>query len=157
VCELPDKASDQDKAIIRDLADTMDDGRIKLYVLWKALNLRKKLPELFQRGEYIPLEAAGERARHLFAFARRHEGKTLVVAVPRLSAQLLQGEPRMPVGQDIWQDTRIDLPPGCGTDFRNLLTGELLAAQEQGAFFAKHLFQNFPVALLVSGEFASLK
>jgi (1->4)-alpha-D-glucan 1-alpha-D-glucosylmutase len=156
LCELPDKASDQVKAFIRELADNMDDGRVKLYVIWKALNLRKQLPELFQHGEYIPLEAAGERAKHWFAFARRHEGKTLVVAVPRLSAQLLQGEPRMPVGQDIWQDTRIDLPAGCGASFRNLLPGESVAA-EHGSFFAKHLFQNFPFALLVSEESASLR
>jgi (1->4)-alpha-D-glucan 1-alpha-D-glucosylmutase len=156
LCELPDKSADQTTAFIRELADNMDDGRIKLYVLWKALNLRKKFPELFQRGKYIPLDAASERAKHLFAFARRHEDKTLVVAVPRLSAQFLQGEPRMPVGEDVWQDTRIDRPPGCGTSFRNILTGESLAA-EQGAFFAKNLFQNFPVALLVSEESASLK
>jgi (1->4)-alpha-D-glucan 1-alpha-D-glucosylmutase len=136
--------------------ENKDDGRIKLYVLWKALNLRKKLPELFQRGEYIPLEAAGERAKHLFAFARRHEDKTLVVAVPRLSAQLLQGEARRPAAQDIWQDTRIDLPPGSGTGFRNLLTGQSLAA-EHGSLFGKHLFQMFPIASLVSEEFASLR
>ena len=157
LCELQDKSADQITAFIRKLTENMDDGRIKLYVLWKALNLRKKLPDLFYRGEYIPLEAAGERAKHLFAFARRHEDKTLVVAVPRLSAQLLQGEARRPAGQDLWQDTRIDLPPGCGTGFCNLLTGESLTADEHGGLFAKHLFQNFPVALLVSEEFASLK
>jgi (1->4)-alpha-D-glucan 1-alpha-D-glucosylmutase len=156
LCELQDKSADQITAFSRELRDNMDDGRIKLYVLWKALNLRKQLPELFQHSEYIPIEATGERAKHLFAFARRHEGKTLVVAVPRLSAQLLQGEPRMPFGQDIWQDARIDLPTGCGTGFRNLLTGESVAA-EHGSFFAKHLFQNFPVALLVSEESTSLK
>ena len=151
LCELPDKNVDQVRAFIRALTDNMDDGRIKLYVLWKTLNLRKQLPDLFQRGEYIPIETVGERAKHLFAFARRHEAKTLVVAVPRLSAQLLQGEARMPVGRDIWQDTKIDLPLGCGTGFRNLFTGESLAP-DQGAFFAKHLFQNFLVALLVSEE-----
>ena len=152
-----DKNVDQVRAFVRELADNMDDGRIKLYVLWKTLNWRKQFPDLFQHGEYIPLDAAGERAKHLFAFARRHEGKTLVVAVPRLSAQLLQGETRMPVGQDIWQDTRIDLPSGSNTGFRNLLTGEILPADEHGVFFAKHLFQNFPVALLVSEESASLR
>ena len=155
LCELPDKNVDQVREFIRELADNMDDGRIKLYVLWKTLNLRKQLAELFQHGDYIPLDAAGGRAKHLFAFARRYEAKTLVVAVPRLSAQLLQGEPRLPTGQDIWQDTKIDLPPGSGTGFRNLLTSETLTADEHGSLFGKHLFQMFPVALLVSEESAS--
>jgi len=149
LCELSDKNLDQVRAFVRELADNVHDGRIKLYVLWKTLNLRKQLAELFQRGEYIPLESAGERAKHLFAFARRHDAKVLVVAVLRLSAQLLQGEPRIPHGQAVWQDTKIDLPAGCETSFRNFLTGEAVAA-EQGAFFAKNLFQNFPVALLIA-------
>ena len=153
--ELHDKSCDQLATFARELADDMSDGRIKLYLIWKVLNLRKQLPELFQRGEYIPLETAGERAKHLFAFARRHEAKALVVAVPRLCAQLLGSEARMPCDEETWQDTRIEIP-GQGTRLRNLMTGELLAPAEHGAYFAKQLFNNFPVALFVSEESAPL-
>jgi (1->4)-alpha-D-glucan 1-alpha-D-glucosylmutase len=127
----------------------MDDGRIKLYLTSKVLNLRKQRPELFQEGEYIPLEIAGERAKHLFAFARTYEEQTIIVAVPRLFAQFSGGEPRMPSGEEIWQDTRIEVPRQA-TRLRNLLTGELLAPAEQGGYLAKDLFNNFPVALLLS-------
>ena len=147
--ELQDKGGDQVTAFINELANNMDDGRIKLYVTWKTLSLRKQIPEVFHRGEYIPLETAGERAKHLFAFARRHQAKTLLIAVPRLSSQLLQGASRMPCGEEVWQDTTIEIP-GDALSFRNLLTGELLSPNEQGGFFAKHLFRNFPFALLVS-------
>jgi (1->4)-alpha-D-glucan 1-alpha-D-glucosylmutase len=148
-CELQDKSGDRLTAFINELTNNMDDGRIKLYITWKTLNLRKQFPEVFHRGEYIPLETSGERAKHLFAFARRHQAKTLVIAVPRLSSQLLQGASRMPCGEEVWQDTRFGLA-GNTTRFRNLLTGQLLSPIEQGAFFAKHLFESFPVALLVS-------
>jgi (1->4)-alpha-D-glucan 1-alpha-D-glucosylmutase len=127
----------------------MGDGRIKLYLIWKILNLRRQRPELFQYGEYIPLEIAGERAKHLFAFARRQKAETLIVAVPRLCAQLLGGEPRMPCGEEIWRDTKLDIL-GDSARFRNVLTGELVAPDEHGAFFARHLFDTLPVALLLS-------
>jgi (1->4)-alpha-D-glucan 1-alpha-D-glucosylmutase len=149
VCELRHKSPDEIKALLSELTNQMDDGRIKLYITWKTLNLRKQLPEVFHRGEYIPLETAGERAKHLFAFARWDRAKTLIVAAPRLSSQLLQGVPRMPYGEEVWQDTRFGLA-GNATRFRNVLTGELSEPDEHGVFSAKQLFQNFPVALLVS-------
>jgi (1->4)-alpha-D-glucan 1-alpha-D-glucosylmutase len=147
--EMCDKNCDQLATFVREIADDMSDGRIKLYLIWKVLNLRKQRPELFQEGEYIPLEIAGKRAKHLLAFARRHENETLIVAVPRLFAQLLGGDPRMPSGEEIWQDTRIEVP-GQPTSFGNLLTGELLSPAENGAYFTKDLFNSFPVGLLVS-------
>ena len=149
LCELQNKNSDQVRAFVRELADNMHDGRIKLYVTWKGLNLRMQQPQLFLYGEYIPLEASGERAKNLFAFVRRYESKTLIVAVPRLCAQLLGGEPRMPCGEDIWQDTRIEIP-GDTARFRNLLTGESLTPTGTGPFFAKQMFQSIPIALLIS-------
>jgi (1->4)-alpha-D-glucan 1-alpha-D-glucosylmutase len=147
--ELCDSNCEQLAPFARELATNMDDGRIKLYLTSKVLNLRKQRPELFQEGEYIPLEIAGERAKHLFAFARTYEEQTIIVAVPRLFAQFSGGEPRMPSGEEIWQDTRIEVPRQA-TRLRNLLTGELLAPAEQGGYLAKDLFNNFPVALLLS-------
>jgi (1->4)-alpha-D-glucan 1-alpha-D-glucosylmutase len=147
--ELCDKNCDQLAPFARELATNMDDGRIKLYLTSKVLNLRKQRPELFQEGEYIPLEIVGERAKHLFAFARTHEEQMIIVAVPRLCAQLLGSEPRMPCGEEIWQDTRIEIP-GQATGLRNLLTGELVAPAEQGRYLAKDLFNNFPVGLFLA-------
>jgi (1->4)-alpha-D-glucan 1-alpha-D-glucosylmutase len=74
-----DGGCDQQATFARELAANMDDGRIKAYLIWKILNLRKQQPELFQLGEYVPLEVAGERAKHLVAFARRHKALTLIV------------------------------------------------------------------------------
>jgi (1->4)-alpha-D-glucan 1-alpha-D-glucosylmutase len=138
----------QKAAFLRELAGNMDDGRIKAYVIWKILNLRKQRADLFQLGEYVPLEAAGERAKHLVAFARRHKTQTIIVVAPRLCAQLLGGELRMPCGEEVWQDAQVKTPNDA-VRFRNLLTGEQ-ATGSQGGLLAKHVFQTLPAALLLS-------
>jgi (1->4)-alpha-D-glucan 1-alpha-D-glucosylmutase len=143
-----DGGCDQQAAFVRDLATNTDDGRIKAYLIWKILNLRKQQPDLFQLGEYVPLEIAGERAKHLVAFARRYKGEILIVTAPRLCAQLLGGGSRMPCREEVWQDTQVKTPNEA-VRFRNLLTGEQVAGA-QGGLLGKHLFHNFPVALLLS-------
>jgi (1->4)-alpha-D-glucan 1-alpha-D-glucosylmutase len=146
--EVCGSGCDQHATFVRELTANMHDGRIKAYLVCKILNLRKQQPELFQRGEYLPLEVAGERAKHLVAFARRYKKQALIVLAPRLCAQLLAGELRMPGGEEVWQDVQIQIPE-LGEGLRNLFTGEKLAA-ERGGLFAKRLFKNFPVALLIS-------
>ncbi|MGH9515256.1 MAG: malto-oligosyltrehalose synthase, partial [Terriglobales bacterium] len=138
---------DQQTTFARELTTSMDDGRIKAYVIWKILNLRKQHPDLFQLGEYVPLEVAGERAKHLVAFARHYKAKTLIVAAPRLCAHLLAGEPSMPYGEEVWQDVQVKTPNA--DRFLNLLTGERVRGA-QGGLLAKHLFPSFPAALLLS-------
>jgi (1->4)-alpha-D-glucan 1-alpha-D-glucosylmutase len=145
--EVCDGGCHQEAMFAQELAENMDDGRIKAYLVWKMLNLRKRWPNLFQLGEYMPLEITGERAKHLVAFARRHGTQTLIVVTPRLCTQLLAGEPRMPGGEEVWQDVQIKI-----SDYgvlRNLLTGEKFA-KAPGGLLAKRLFQKFPVALLLS-------
>jgi (1->4)-alpha-D-glucan 1-alpha-D-glucosylmutase len=139
---------DEQSTYARELATKMDDGRIKAYLIWKTLNLRKQHPDLSELGEYVPLDTTGDYAKHLFAFARRHKEQTLIVLTPRLCVQLLRGEPRMPSGEEVWHDVQIKIP-GNPAHFRNLFTGENFVA-EGGKLLAKHLFQNFPVALLLS-------
>ena len=146
--EVCNNGCDQQAAYARELATKMDDGRIKAYLIWKTLNLRKQQPELFQVGEYVPIQTSGDQAKHLFAFARRHKERSLIVLTPRLCAQLLRGEARMPSGEEIWHDVQIQIP-GDARDFRNLFTGEKFVA-EGGELLAKHLSHNFPVALLLS-------
>jgi (1->4)-alpha-D-glucan 1-alpha-D-glucosylmutase len=136
---------------IRELADNMGDGRIKLYVIWKTLGLRKLRSELFRNGEYIPLRAAGEHAKHLVAFARRDESHTLVVVVPRLCAQLLKGEIRLPCGPEVWGQTSVELADLSTTCFSNALTGQSVPEEEpERAIATARLFQDLPVALLIA-------
>jgi (1->4)-alpha-D-glucan 1-alpha-D-glucosylmutase len=70
-----------DAASLAGLVRDWRDGRLSP---WSpgALRARRAEPDLFPRGDYLPLEASGHAASHLFAFARRRDA-WLVCAVPR--------------------------------------------------------------------------
>jgi (1->4)-alpha-D-glucan 1-alpha-D-glucosylmutase len=141
-------------AAVRRLLDTLEDGRSKLYLTWKALELRNRQPQLFQQGSYLPLRVEGTQADRLCAFARQSGEHTVIVAAPRLYAGLLSEQAPAPLGPAVWGDTQVELPSaGSGTPFSNVLTGErLLPVREgEGAFLlVSTLLANFPVALLCS-------
>jgi (1->4)-alpha-D-glucan 1-alpha-D-glucosylmutase len=139
----------------RSLLDSMEDGRVKLYVTWKSLSLRARLPQLFEQGGYQPLLAAGERAEHVVAFARSHAGATVIALAPRLYYGLLEGSmDLLPLGAEIWRDTRLPLPEGV-TALRDELTGRQLAAAPgddgQPTLRLADILADFPVALLTAG------
>ena len=119
------------------LLERWTDGAVKLAVTRQALAVRAELPEVFSAGEYLPLEATGERADHVVAYARRSGDDAVVVAVPRLVGQLRETPD--------WGNTAIPLPRG--TRWSNRLTG---AEVEGGdAVMAATLFGDLPVALLI--------
>jgi len=131
----------------RELAANMQDGRIKMYLIWRTLGLRHKFPSLIQEGQYIPLQTTGDRAEHVIAFARRHGNETILTAVPRLCARLLRGESQLPRGEEVWKNTSVVVPQFGRCKFTNVFTGEQVIAGERG-IPAAQLFGDFPVALL---------
>jgi (1->4)-alpha-D-glucan 1-alpha-D-glucosylmutase len=130
----------------KQLLEEWPDGRVKTYVTERALAFRGSHAELFERGEYIPVEVRGKRADHVFAFFRRLEDSWVLVAVPRLMAQL-SGSQRFPVGQRAWLDTELVVYPAAHSKWKNKLTDERLNAVG-GVIPAAKLFGHFPVALL---------
>ena len=64
--KLCSNGCDQHATFVRELTANMDDGRIKAYLIWKILNLRKQQPELFQLGDYVPLRFQ-ENARSIWS------------------------------------------------------------------------------------------
>jgi (1->4)-alpha-D-glucan 1-alpha-D-glucosylmutase len=139
------------QALLQELLENCDDGRVKLYLIYRVLNYRKGNKELFDRGDYLPLEAKGTRQRHLCAFARRTGGKTVIAAVPRLVATLMWEPDRPPLGEEVWEDTVLLLPDGSGGGLRNVVNGEEIHAVEQEGRWripVGKLFGAAPVALL---------
>jgi (1->4)-alpha-D-glucan 1-alpha-D-glucosylmutase len=107
----------------------MDEGLPKLWVIHKALGLRKRRPDDFRSGEYRPLYAMGQKADHVVAFLR---GEALVTVVPRLLISL-NGD---------WGDTWMELPEGY---WRNHLTGDKF---KSGKAMLRNILARFPVAIL---------
>ncbi|MBI5672678.1 MAG: malto-oligosyltrehalose synthase, partial [Nitrospirae bacterium] len=138
--------------VVRSLLAEPNDGRIKLYITMRALNVRRENRLLFQQGEYIPLEGHGIRHEHLCAFARLHMEQAVVTVVPRLVVSLTSDAMRPPLGSDVWGDTWVTVPSWrSGSPYRNLFTGEKLLSQPVGEhqmLSVAQVLRNFPVALL---------
>lgn len=113
--------------------DTIEDGRIKLFVIWKTLEFRKQCSELFQLGGYRPLAIRGPQSRFLCAFAREYEGQIAIVAVPRLNFTLL-GDAYDPTGPEVWGNTSIEFDHKVA-EYRNIFTGEVIESQDGGGNF----------------------
>lgn len=128
-----------------------EDERSKLFLIYRVLNYRREHRDLFAGGEYLPLEAAGERARHLCAFARKAGGRAVIVAAARLVATLMPGEASSPLGEAVWQDTVLLLPEGMEGRFRNVVNDAIVEAvprNGQSAIALASLFGEVSVALL---------
>jgi (1->4)-alpha-D-glucan 1-alpha-D-glucosylmutase len=105
------------KALAGRLLETYADGRVKQYVLYSLLQLRKSSPELFAQGDYAALDG-GE---HVVAFMRSFEGQRLLCVVPRLSRALTVGRAKFPLGA-VWGSRALSgIKPGT---YRNVLTAE---------------------------------
>ncbi len=140
------------RTLASQLLESDDAGTIKMYLILRALNLRKEHPEVFSRGDYAPLEAAGPRSGHVCAYSRSHEDLRILVAVPRLAVGLTEGKERPPIGELVWQDSRLVLPDESeGCRYGNVFTGEELSAgryEDRSALELASVFACFPVALL---------
>ena len=139
----------------RQLLDHLPDGRIKLYLIWKILACRREQEATFRDGAYLPLAVGGRRAENVVAFARQLGSEALVVVTPRLIGGLLGMEGELPVGEAVWEDTWIEVPPeSISREWTNLLTDEKFTAQDLGegqGLLLGALFRDFPYALLRRG------
>ncbi len=144
-----------------ELLGRWEDGRIKLYLTWKALNLRRERHELFGASEYVPLAAEGSTRDNVIAFARRcgpdasgRGEQWAVVAAPRLVTQLVD-QNQWPLGAKVWGTAALPLPRGAPSKWRNAFTGEAVKTgvrNRMPALRLSSLFTTFPVGLLVSGD-----
>jgi (1->4)-alpha-D-glucan 1-alpha-D-glucosylmutase len=112
---------------IRTAPPVAADGLAKLWVVSRALRLRRDRPDLF--ATYLPVRAQGVAGRHAVAFDR---GGAITMAT------------RLPVGLERdggWRDTTLDLD-GSATDV-------LTDRRHDGVVALSELLADYPVALLV--------
>jgi len=136
---------------LHSLIASPENGRLKLYLIWRTLCLRRQLADLFQRGDYVPLPTKGAKSEHLVAFARENEDATVVVIVPHLIAGLLNQVDSPPIGARIWEDTQVVLPMSAGGGvYCNLFSsGEFNLRETEGAVGVGQVLADFPAALLI--------
>lgn len=148
--------------VARQLAENPRDSRIKLFVTWRTLQFRRRHDELFDQGQYVPLEARGAKAAHVCAYAWHlpavgaQAGRFVVAVAPRLLAGLTPGaadadRPPSPLGEAVWSDTYVDVPQLPTTPMTELFTGRVITPQASRLSLASML-ADFPVALLCTTD-----
>ena len=144
--ELQAREAAGDPALPGELLAAWRDGRVKLFLTYKALLIRQSSRELFAAGDYLPLEVAGPAREHVVAFARHRKDQWVIVAAGRFFARLTTPA-HPPVGEAVWQQTRLLLPAAAPGNWREELGGRLIAGGTEGLPLAA-VFAQLPVALL---------
>ncbi|WP_397473657.1 malto-oligosyltrehalose synthase [Pusillimonas sp.] len=128
------------------------DGRIKQAMLCRLLELKAALPDVFNGGAYDPLEVAGVRRDRLMAFARRHNGRQVIVVAPRLCADAVSraADARPVIDMTCWKDTGIMVAAHRGGGFKDVFSGRFFHPSDGAALKAEHLFADLPCAVLTA-------
>jgi (1->4)-alpha-D-glucan 1-alpha-D-glucosylmutase len=129
------------EALLGELLAAWPDGRIKLYVTWRLLQLRRAHAATFRDGGYRALEVNGSGATSLVAFARDE----IVFAAPRLARAHVRGGLQV-----AYDDERIALGRPNAT-YRSILDGRTLTSDGAGEIRVTAALAVAPLAVLVPG------
>lgn len=135
--------------LIEELLRTKEDGRIKLFLIYRALKTRNEHIEVFRDGAYIPLKGAGKFKNHILAFARNHGRKWAVIVAPRFLTTVVRGG-EYPFGEEIWHDTHIPCPDQGSHEWKNVITSQQV--NSPGKLMIGEVLRDFPVGLLMREE-----
>lgn len=131
------------------LAATWRDGRVKQWLIRRALSLRQSMPALFARGAYYAVDVSGPAAAHVVAFMRSLGDTHCLVIAPRLPARLLAGGDFIVIPGKVWQGTELHLPAALiGHTLRNTFA-DTREAPRNGILPVAEALATFPAALFV--------
>ncbi|MFP4101792.1 malto-oligosyltrehalose synthase [Coleofasciculus sp.] len=147
VQELKQRFETDKLGLVQELCQSPEDGRIKLFVIYQALKTRREYLEVFQRGDYHKLTVIGSLKDHVVTFARTWDHTTVIVIVPRLLTSLVKPD-EYPMGEQVWQESRISLPPSSSSTWRDVMTGREI--QGDDTLWIRDVLSDFPVALLIN-------
>ncbi|MFM6205939.1 MAG: malto-oligosyltrehalose synthase, partial [Planktothrix sp.] len=139
-------------SLIEELKTTPEDGRMKLFLIYQGLSVRKQYLEVYQQGSYIPLEITGDYAQHILAFGRAYGQQIIITVVPRFLTNLVEPK-QFPLGEKIWKDTAIKIPEDWTKDWKNTMTHQLISGHH--SLKVGDILTVFPVALLSSSDLES--
>ncbi len=137
---------------VSEMLGNWEDGRIKQYLTAAGLRLRREHQALFLEGDYFAMNAIGDRQDRLAVIARANRESVLIAIAPRLTAGLAEVDRWLPLGEDFWKNTEIEIPVEWSTLlFRDRLTGRPIrpGAGPDARIRIADVLQFCPVALLV--------
>ena len=127
---------------VADLLEHWQDGGIKLKVTHALLRFRSEIPDLFNRGEYIPLPTQGKQGNQVVAYMRKFGSTELLVVVPRRWSGA--NEPWL---GSYWEGTVVLCANA--RNWKNLFTGSSIK-NSTDSIPASKLFLELPVAVYSS-------
>ncbi len=130
---------------LQDLLTNPSDAKIKLYIIYKSLQVRNDNLKIYNEGNFIPLETGGKFKDNLIAYARNFKDNIVITLAPRFLTDLVE-ENLLPVGIDVWNDTYIKLNKINPSTMKNNLTGEMIEKKDK--LLIGEIFKSFPYGLL---------
>jgi (1->4)-alpha-D-glucan 1-alpha-D-glucosylmutase len=147
-----EKGSDADPlGFSRELLENWHDGRIKLYLIWKVLNLWRKHPRMLLDGEFLSLKIRGKRESNVIAYVRTSGQDWVMSVVPRWLAHS-KAAPNSQRMRAFWAGSQLELPAKAPRSWRNILTGESVSAQRGARLSLPEIFRTFPVAVFLGNN-----
>lgn len=133
---------------LEQLWETRQTGQLKLWLTQKLAGVRSAHREVFENGDYIPLQVKGTYHKNVLAFLRKKGKEAMLIAVPLGLANLSAKEQIRP-GDFNWRDTYIQLPKDLAGSWENLLTGEK-GQQDvlRDGIDLSELFSGIPLAMI---------
>ncbi len=138
------------ESLMAQMLSHWQDGRLKLYIIYRALNFRKNSPDLFLKGDYLPLKAQGDREKNLLAFARRQGNDWVLTAAARFYTQIASPD-QPPSGGKVWGESVLVLPPEAPGKWLDILTGQTWEARKSAKtriLPIRSIFKHLPLAFL---------
>jgi (1->4)-alpha-D-glucan 1-alpha-D-glucosylmutase len=147
------RADRADRAsLLEDLNHNWQDARIKLFLIWKALNFRRQHADIFSQADFVPLKTTGPRKENVAAFLRRYKRDLILIVIPRWLPRSTDS-PVDGCHGHFWAGTEILTPAARSPRWRNVLTAEELASKKLKAgrtLEVSQVLRRFPVALLTA-------
>jgi (1->4)-alpha-D-glucan 1-alpha-D-glucosylmutase len=140
--ETPENAMEN---ALKSMLQTWPDGKIKMYLTWRALQFRQANTKLFTEGEYLPLKLEGNP--NVLAFAWNLGPQWSLVILPLETVKLTQPE-TFPLGKVFWHNEVLTLPAHAPKTWKNIFTDQTLSGENKLAL--ADIFAWFPVACLTS-------
>ena len=137
--ELLNKIIDQEDTgagVLASLKSHRDRGVEQLFVTRRMLLLRKKYPEVFLYGEYIPVKTD----LNVLSYIRRYSGHSVLVLLP-LS---ITSEQEIDVQFSL---ISVELPEDASLRWKNIFTNEIVMVKDAKIYSA---FIRFPIAVFES-------
>jgi malto-oligosyltrehalose synthase len=133
---------------LKDILQHWQTGEVKLFVTRTLLFTRKRHPDLFTYGEYLPLSVEGPSKNHHICLLRTYKNRKLLVVVPRLLADFEKLKKDLTIKNKHHLDGILQLPASSQRHkWRHVFTGETLTGAELST---TDLYKSFPLAVLIS-------